>query len=161
MSWYRLKAGLQPGQAAPAFDGLDEEGQHQRLQDYRGRWLLLFFYPQDGSPGCIREACRFNDDFDAFSILGASLLGCSGQDAASHQRFREGCRLRYRLLTDPGRVIREAWQVPHIFRLIDGRCSFLIDPQGIVRWVYANARQPEQHSALALETLRRFVAEGN
>jgi peroxiredoxin Q/BCP len=157
MSWFRLRPGIQAGAHPPDFERLDEEGRAHRLSDYRGRWLLLFFYPQDNSPGCIREACRFNDDFEAFQELGADILGCSGQDAASHRVFRQACRLRYRLLSDPGRVLREAWQVPHFLRLIDGRCSYLIDPQGVLRWVHNDAGRPEEHSARALAFLKETV----
>lgn len=155
MSWLRLRPGLLPGTALPGFERLDEDGTLHRLSDYAGRWLLLFFYPQDNSPGCIREACRFNDDLELFHALGAEVLGCSGQDAASHRLFRQACRLRYRLLSDPGRVLREAWQAPHMLRLVDGRCSYLVDPQGILRWVHHGPR-PEEHPALALEALRKL-----
>jgi peroxiredoxin Q/BCP len=157
VSWLRLHPGLGPGAAAPAFALADEDGVLHRLEDYRGRWLLLFFYPQDGSPGCLREACRFNDALDDFRALGAEVLGCSGQGAASHRRFREACRLRYRLLTDPGRAVREAWQVPHFLRLIDGRCSYLVDPQGVLRWVHHD-KAPETHVTGGLEFLRRATA---
>jgi peroxiredoxin Q/BCP len=149
---------LAPGDPAPDFERTDEDGALHRLRDYRGRWLLLFFYPEDNTPGCIREACRFNDEFDAFAELGAAILGCSGQDAASHRRFREGCRLRYRLLTDPGRVLREAYKVPTWLRFADGRCSYLIDPQGIVRWAFHSESDPEAHAAGALEQLRQHAA---
>lgn len=157
MSWLRLRPGLAPGDPAPDFERLDEDGARHSLGAHAGRWLLVFFYPRDGSSGCMREACRFNDDFDAFQALGCDVLGCSGQDAESHRRFRQGCRLRYRLLSDPGRAMREAWKAPHFLRLLDGRCSYLIDPQGIVRWVYHNAGKPEEHSARALAFLKEHA----
>jgi peroxiredoxin Q/BCP len=157
MSLWRFYPGLRPGDAAPDFECLDEEGRPHRLDWYRGRWLLLFFYPRDNTPVCVRQACAFNDSFDDFQTLGCDVLGCSGQDAGSHRRFRQACRLRYRLLSDPGRVLREAWKVPHFLRLIDGRCSFLIDPQGIVRWVYHKIGKPEQHSARALAFLKEHA----
>jgi peroxiredoxin Q/BCP len=158
VSWLRLGPGLRAGDPAPDFERSDEDGTLHRLSDYRGRWLLLFFYPEDNTPGCIREACRFNDDYDAFAAEGAVILGCSGQDAASHRRFREGCRLRYRLLTDPGRVLRDAYRVPTWFRLADGRCSYLIDPQGIIRWVFHSESDPEAHAVGALQHLRQAAA---
>lgn len=153
MSLLRLKPGLAPGAVLPGFALTDETGALHRLEDYRGRWLLLFFYPQDNSPGCIREACRFNDSLDEFRELGAEILGCSGQDAASHRGFREACRLRYRLLSDPGRVLREAWKVPHLLRLVDGRCSYLAGPDGTLRWVLNDAN-PERHVDGGLAFLR-------
>jgi peroxiredoxin Q/BCP len=158
VSWLRLWPGIRAGQPAPGFELLDEEGRQHRLDHYRGRWLLVFFYPQDGSPGCMREACRFNDDYGLFTELGCELLGCSGQDAESHRRFRQGCRLRYRLLSDPDRAMREAWGVPHLFRLLDLRSSYLIDPQGMLRWAYHGILDPEQHCIRALAFLRQHAA---
>jgi peroxiredoxin Q/BCP len=158
MALLRLAPGLKPGDPAPDFDRLDEDGARHTLGGYRGRWLVLFFYPKDNSSGCMKEACRFNDDFDLFQDLGADILGCSGQDAESHRRFRRGCRLRYRLLSDPGRAMRDAWQVPHFLRVLDGRCTFLIDPQGILRWVHNQASRPEEHSSRALAFLRQSAA---
>lgn len=157
MSWLRLRPGLRVGRPVPDFDRLDEEGERHTLARYLGGWWLVFFYPRDGSSGCMREACRYNDDWDDFQALGCRVLGCSGQDAESHRRFRQGCRLRYRLLSDPGRVMREAWGVPHLFRLLDGRGSYLVDPQGVLRWACHDLRRPEAHSPRALAFLKEHA----
>jgi peroxiredoxin Q/BCP len=154
LSILRLEPGLAPGDAAPAFDRLDSEGRQHRLFDYLGRWLVVFFYPKDNTPGCIREACRFGDDYDRFRELGAEVLGISGDDQASHVRFREGCRLRYQLLSDPDRAMREAWKVPHWLRLLDGRTTYVVDPQGIIRFVFNDRAQAEEHPVRALRFLK-------
>jgi peroxiredoxin Q/BCP len=152
--WLRLRPGLKVGDAAPGFDLLDQDGRRHRLEDYRGRWLVVFFYPKDNTPGCIREACRFGDDYDQFRALGAEVLGVSGDGSESHQRFREGCRLRYQLLSDPGRVLREDWGLPHFFRRLDGRSTFVLDPAGIVRFVHNRRTRAEDHPVRALAFLQ-------
>ena len=157
MALLRISPGLKAGDPAPPFDRLDEDGARHDLARYRGRWLVLFFYPKDHSSGCMREACRFNDDFELFQELGADLLGCSGQDAESHRLFRQGCRLRYRLLSDPGRVMREAWAVPHWLDLLDGRTTFVVDPLGCIRAVFDHRLGAEGHPQEALAFLRQAV----
>ena len=160
MSLFRFRPGLSPGDAAPAFELLDQDGRARRLQDHVGRWLVVFFYPKDNTPGCIREACRFGDDYDRFQALGAEVLGVSGDDQASHQRFRKGCRLRYPLLSDPGRVMREAWKVPHWLKTFDGRTTYVVDPQGSIGFVFNDRAQAEAHPVRALAFLEKEAAKG-
>ncbi len=156
---FRLWPGLKPGDAAPDFDLLDQDGRSHRATDYRGRWLVLFFYPKDNTPGCVREACRFGDDHQLFKDLGAEIVGISGDAQASHLSFRQTCRLRYDLLSDPERSVRDAWKVPHILRALEGRTTYVVDPQGIVRFVYDQRLKAEQHPVLALEFLRQHAAQ--
>jgi peroxiredoxin Q/BCP len=155
MSWWRAQPGLKPGDTAPDFDRLDEDGVRHVLADSRGRWLVLFFYPKDNTPVCVREACAFNEVWEQFQELGADILGCSGQDAESHKAMRAACRLRYRLLCDEDRSAREAWRVPHRLRFSEGRTTYLVDPQGIIRFVFSDLLRGEDHAALTLEFLRQ------
>jgi peroxiredoxin Q/BCP len=158
LSLFRVRPGLAPGDAAPDFQLQDQDGRLHRLQDHAGRWLVVFFYPKDNTPGCIREACRFGDDYDRFRALGAEVLGVSGDDQASHQRFREGCRLRYPLLSDPGRVMREAWQVPHWMKAFDGRTTYVVGPQASIRFVFNDRARAEEHPQRALAFLEQEAA---
>jgi peroxiredoxin Q/BCP len=160
LSLFRFRPGLAVGDTAPGFDLLDQDGRARRLQDHAGRWLVVFFYPKDNTPGCIREACRFGDDYDRFQALGAEVLGVSGDDQASHQRFREGCRLRYPLLSDPGRVMREAWGVPHWLKALDGRTTYVVGPQGRIGFVFNDRAQAEAHPQRALAFLEKEAAPG-
>lgn len=155
MSWWRAQPGLKPGVMAPDFDRLDEEGKRHVLADSRGRWLVVFFYPKDNTPVCVREACAFNEHWEQFRELGADILGCSGQDAASHLAMRASCRLNYRLLCDEDRAMREAWGVPHHLRISEGRTTYLVDPEGKVRYVFSDPFRGEDHAVLTLEFLRR------
>ncbi|HTB21388.1 MAG TPA: peroxiredoxin [bacterium] len=157
MTWWRFQPGLSPGDAAPGFDLLDEEGKRQRLGDYRGRWLVVFFYPRDNSPVCLKEACAFNDQWEQFRELGAEILGVSAQDAASHLAMRAACRLRYRLLCDVDSAMRSAWLIPMSLGL-GVRVTYLVDPGGAVRFVYNNLIRGEDHASLTLAFLKQAVS---
>jgi peroxiredoxin Q/BCP len=153
LSAWRFRPGLAPGDTAPSFDLEDAQGRRHSLQEHRGRWLVVFFYPKDNTPGCIREACRFGDDYDRFRAAGAEVLGVSGDDPASHARFREGCRLRYQLLSDPRRAMRDAWKVPHLFGAFNGRTTYIVDPEGKIAFVFSDRAQAEEHPVRALAFL--------
>jgi peroxiredoxin Q/BCP len=159
MALLRMHAGLKPGEAAPDFDCLDEDGQRHRLGDFKGRWLVLFFYPKDGTPICAKEACQFNEDWDSFRSLGADVLGCSVQDAGSHRQFRKACRLRYRLLTDVDGAVLRAYKVRHLLGRFRGRSTFLIGPDGLIRFVHDDRVDGLSHPALALKALRLAVGK--
>ena len=93
---------LQPGDPAPQFTLPDQDGAPVDLASYRGRRVVVYFYPQDDTPGCTKEACQFNDALSGFEGAGVDVLGISADDAASHQRFRAKYGLGFRLLTDAG-----------------------------------------------------------
>ena len=160
MALLRLRPGLKAGDPAPDFDCPDEQGRRWRLADLRGRWLVLFFYPKDNTPICLKEACRFNDDYEDFSRLGAEVLGCSGQGAESHRLFSQACRLRYRLLTDQDGSLRRAFKVPDLLGFFPGRTTYLVDPQGLIRFVHDDRVHGDSHPALALAALRQAQAAG-
>lgn len=158
MSWWRSRPGLRPGDPAPPFDLPDEEGARHSLARYAGRWLVVFFYPKDNTPVCVREACAFNDRWPEFQELGADVLGCSGQNAASHLAMRAACRLRYRLLCDADRAMRDSWGVPHRLRLSEGRTTYVVDAQGVVRFVFDEILAGEEHCERALAFIRSAAA---
>lgn len=92
---------LQAGDAAPQFTLPDQDGRPVDLAGFRGRRVVLYFYPQDDTPGCTKEACQFNDELSAFQDLGVDVVGISGDDGDSHRRFRARYGLGFTLLTDP------------------------------------------------------------
>src|SRR3981081_2674381 len=92
---------LQPGDPAPQFTLADQDGTPVDLGAYRGRKVVVYFYPQGDTPGCTREACQFNDALSGFEGVGVEVLGISADDADSHRRFRAKYGLGFRLLTDP------------------------------------------------------------
>ncbi len=152
MQW---SAGLRLGEQAPDFELLDQDDKIRRLSEFKGRWLVVFFYPKDHTPGCIREACRFADEHAAFRALGAEVLGVSGDTPQSHLSFALACRASYPLLSDPDRVMRDAWKVPHLFGRLSGRSTYVLDPQGVVRFVFDSRAHAESHPLLALRFLQQ------
>lgn len=146
---------LNCGDAAPDFELEDQQGQRHRLDDYRGRWLLLYFYPKDDTPGCTREACGFRDDFGALRDLDAAILGVSLDNANSHQRFAGKYALSFPLLTDKGGRTAAAYGA--LLALgplkLTRRHSFLIDPDGRIARIYRSVK-PAQHSGQVLADLR-------
>src|SRR5207247_3758710 len=100
----------EPVSLAPDFDGTNQDGAPVRLRDLRGRPVVLYFYPQDDTLGCTREACAFRDDTEAFREAGAVVLGVSVQDESSHREFRDKYRLSFDLVADPDRQITAAFR---------------------------------------------------
>jgi thioredoxin-dependent peroxiredoxin len=96
---------LQPGDAAPAFTLPDQDGKPVALAGFRGRKVVVYFYPQDDTPGCTKEACQFNDSLSGFAGAGVEVLGISADDGDSHRRFRAKYGLGFTLLTDAGHEV--------------------------------------------------------
>ena len=150
----------EPGQEAPDFTAVDDRGQTVQLSDFRGRKVVLYFYPKDDTPGCTREACTFRDLHRRLEEAGAVVLGVSPDDAASHARFREKYGLPFRLLSDHDHRIADAygvWKEKHQYgRSFWGieRTTFVIDAEGRIKRVFERVR-PQGHSDEVLEALRR------
>ena len=126
------------GKAAPGFTLVDTDGQQVELEDFRGKKVVLWFYPRDDTPGCTREACEFRDAKDDFDEAGAVIVGISPDGVESHQRFRAKYGLPLILLADPEHQALEAYGVWKE-RVRDGKTSmgverstFLIDEEGIL-----------------------------
>lgn len=124
-----------------------------RLSDYRGRWLLLYFYPRDRTFGCTTEARAFRDAYGDFSGK-AVIVGVSGDTVESHRKFAERHQLPFPLLADPDRNIIEAYGADGVIR--KKRSSFLIDPEGKIARIYDDVI-PERHPAEVLEDMAMLV----
>jgi thioredoxin-dependent peroxiredoxin len=96
---------FEPGDPAPTFALPDQDGNEVSLADYAGRWVVLYFYPRDDTPGCTTEACEFTDGIQAFEDLDASVLGCSPDSPESHRKFIAKFKLKMTLLSDPGHEV--------------------------------------------------------
>jgi peroxiredoxin Q/BCP len=121
------------GDTAPAFSTSDQNGEIHALSDYVGRWLLLYFYPKDDTPGCTKEACEFRDHYAELSKY-IAILGVSKDDAVSHRYFAEKFLLPFPLLADPDRTIITAYGADGV--IFPKRVSFLIDPKGNIAKIY-------------------------
>lgn len=143
------------GEPAPAFIAPDQDGKIHRLEEFRGRWLLLYFYPKDDTPGCTKEACNFRDKIEEMRPL-VEIVGVSPDTVESHRRFADKYGLTFTLLADPERQILAAYGVGSD---VAKRASFLIDSRGIIRKIYDKA-DPETHAEELLGDLRSFQAGG-
>ena len=100
---------VKTGSRAPVFALPDQDGKLVALTDLAGRWVVLYFYPRDDTPGCTVEACEFTAALGRFRALGAEVFGCSADSASAHQRFIQKHTLGVRLLTDAGRAVMRAY----------------------------------------------------
>ena len=146
-------AELAPGQPAPEFALRDQHGALQRLGNFRGTWLVVYFYPKDDTPGCTQEACKFRDNIQDITALGARVLGVSVDNTESHKRFAEKFQLPFSLLSD-GAVAKAygaLWSLGPV--KFAKRHSFIIDPAGRIAKVYRNV-DPDRHSEEIINDLK-------
>jgi thioredoxin-dependent peroxiredoxin len=149
---------IEEGSAAPDFQLTSDEGESVKLSDFRGRPVVLYFYPKDDTPGCTKEACGFRDAYAAYEERGALILGVSPDQQASHARFKSKYGLPFMLLADPEKTAAEAYGVWRE-RTMEGkttmgifRSTFVIDPGGkVVRAMYGV--EPEGHAEDVLAAL--------
>lgn len=131
-------AAVEKGAPAPEFDALDETGKRHALGDYRGKTVVLYFYPRDATPGCTTEACDFRDNHKAFLRKGAVVLGVSPDSAESHKKFKAKHGLTFPLLVDEGHALCAAfgvWRGKTLYgRKFMGveRSTFVIGPDGVI-----------------------------
>ncbi len=146
------------GIPAPEFKVADETGTLRALSDFRGRHMVLYFYPKDDTPGCTTEACNFRDDYSAYDQSGVVILGVSPDSPKSHTKFKQKFNLPFSLLADEDHAICEAYgvwgQKKFMGREYMGvlRTTFLIDPQGNIKKVFEDVK-PADHSAEVLSAL--------
>ncbi len=151
-------AGPEIGEAAPDFRLQDQDGKWHSLEQYRGKWVALYFYPKDDTPGCTKEACAFRDNIFAFDEIGATIIGVSLDDTASHKEFAEKYSLPFTILSDADGSTAEAYGVLKsmgTFRFAE-RQSFIIDPDGTVRKHYPKV-DAEKHSEEVLADLKQIM----
>lgn len=129
---------LQVGDPAPPFELSDQNGETRRLGDYLGRWVVLYFYPKDDTPGCTAEACGLRDVYGMLEDMGAAVLGVSLDDTESHKAFASKFRLPFPLLADTGGRVAKSYGALNSLGFVKfaRRHSFIIDPQGRIAKVY-------------------------
>ncbi|WP_414386001.1 peroxiredoxin [Synechococcus sp. H60.3] len=145
------------GAPAPEFELPDQSGQVRRLADFRGEWVVLYFYPRDFTSGCTIEARRFQQDLPKFQALGAQIVGVSADSVDSHRRFCTAEGLQFPLLSDPEGTVSRAygsWMGEMALRN-----TFLIDPDGILRAIDPIVN-PYRHSAEVLAQLQELTQAG-
>jgi peroxiredoxin Q/BCP len=155
--WADAYTETQPGvgDSAPTFKLQDQNGDWHTLEDYKGKYVVLFFYPKDGTPGCTTEACNFRDNIFAFDDLDTQILGISLDDVESHKEFSEKYSLPYPILADMEKESAVDYGVLGKFMMmtITKRESFIIDPDGVIVKHYKNV-DPDKHTDEVIEELK-------
>lgn len=151
---------VQTGDPAPDFELKDQSGQLHSIEDYRGKWVALYFYPKDDTPGCTTEACEFRDHIFAFKNLNCQILGVSLDDVESHKAFAEKYSLPFPLLADTAGSTADAYGVKskYMGMPVAKRQTFLIDPDGNVAKHYEKV-DPDTHSQQVLADLEALGAK--
>lgn len=155
---------LEIGKKAPDFTLADQEGNKHKLSDYKGKPVVLYFYPKDDTPGCTKEACSFRDNFSTFKKKGIKVLGVSIDDQDSHTRFREKYDLPFDLLADTEKKVVEkygVWVEKNMYgkkKWGTARKTFLIDEDGNLKHIF-NKVNTEIHAEEVLDILSGNTAK--
>ena len=151
-------ARLEIGDKAPAFTLKDQNRSNVALKEYLGTRVVLYFYPADDTPGCTKEACQFNDEFESLNRLGVLVFGVSPDGADAHQAFIKKYGLRFSLLSDPEKTVMATYGAfgdkMNYGKTIQGviRSTFVIGPTGLIEHAFYNVRA-DGHAARVLATL--------
>ncbi len=150
---------LEAGKKAPGFSIKDQDGNLIRLSDYKGKNVVLYFYPKDDTSGCTKEACNFRDSFSIFKKKGIEVIGVSKDNEKSHKKFMEKYHLPFRLLADENGELCEKYSV-WVEKSLYGRkymgiarTTFLIDKKGNIKHIFENVN-PEYHDKEILEMFK-------
>ncbi|MDP2152840.1 MAG: peroxiredoxin [Methylotenera sp.] len=163
---YRHFSSLQPsltiGENAPDFKLKDTKSREHSLSDYKGKYVVLYFYPKNDTPGCTKEACQFRDDLSKLEQLNAKVIGVSVDSEASHQKFAEKYHLPFTLLADTDGNVADTYHALTnlIFTKIAKRYTFLIDPDSKIIKIY-NSVDVSNHSQQIIDDLRSIQATAN
>ena len=144
---------IQIGDTIPAFILKDQNGNDFDITSFLGRnKMVIFFYPQDGSLNCTKEACYFRDLSDVFDEAGAIVIGISSRSVESHKEFAEKNRLKYTLLSDTENIVRKLFGVPgRVFGLIPGRVTYVADQSGKIIYIFDSQTETQRHADEALK----------
>ena len=148
---------LKIGDDAPTFTLPDSQGNQVSLNDYKGKWAVLYFYPKDDTPGCTKEACQFRDDFKTLEALGAKVIGVSIDDSFSHKKFAEKYNLPFPLLSDASGEVADRYGALNNFLVIKlaKRYTFLINPQSKIARIYLSV-DTSKHSQEIIDDLKKL-----
>ncbi|MDP9236829.1 MAG: thioredoxin-dependent thiol peroxidase [Chloroflexota bacterium] len=155
---------LKEGDSAPSFELEDDRGATVKLEDLRGEWVVLYWYPKDDTPGCTTEACEIRDSWGLISGE-AKLFGISPDDVKSHQKFRDKFSLQFPLLADAGHEVSERYGVWGPKKFMDreymgvDRTTFIIAPDGKIARVFPKV-SPAGHALEIMQALKEVKAQG-
>jgi peroxiredoxin Q/BCP len=150
---------LKEGQKAPSFKLKDQTGKEVSLESFKGKNIVLYFYPKDDTSGCTKEACNFRDEFPKFSKIDAVILGVSPDSVESHKKFAEKYKLPFSLLSDEKKEVLEkygVWQEKSMYgRTYMGvvRTTFIINEKGIIKKIFPKVKV-DDHNTEVIEALK-------
>lgn len=145
---------------APEFSLQDQQGKHHSLQDYRGKWVVIFFYPKDNTPGCTKEVCSFRDNFELLKAANTVVLGISKDPIVSHQKFAQKHKLPFPLLSDQDNQVAKAFgawgEKKFMGKTYTGtqRNTYLINPKGEIVKSYIKVN-PLTHVKQLIEAINQ------
>ena len=148
---------LKVGVPAPDFELADQTDTRHSLNDYKGKWVVIYFYPKDDTPGCTKQACAFRDDIAILQSLNAQVFGVSVDDTHSHAKFAKKYSLQFPLLADTeGRVAKSYHALSKIGPLkLAKRHTFIIDPDGKIAKIYRSVK-PASHSDEVIADIKQL-----
>ncbi len=138
------------GQPAPEFELPDQDNKTHKLSDYKGKVVVVYFYPKDDTPGCTKEACGIRDNYDEYTKLGVQVFGVSHDTPESHKKFIEKYNLPFTLLSDPAKEMIKSYGAGG---MMTRRVSYLINTDGTVAKYYAKV-DPTSHATEILEDIK-------
>ena len=149
---------LKEGDLAPQFDGLNQDGERISSDDFKGKKLILYFYPKDDTPGCTKESCNLNENYDGWLNKGFEVIGVSPDTVKSHKKFAKKFNLQFNLIADTDKKILkdyDVWGEKKMFgRKYMGvlRTTFVIDEKGIIIQIFEKVEK-EDHTNQILKTI--------
>ncbi len=149
---------IKVGDTAPDFTLPSQKGSPVSLRDLRGKAVVLYFYPKDDTPGCTTESCAFRDQYEVFKTSGAEVIGVSSDSPESHQKFAAKYQLPFTLLSDKGDQVRKQYGATAAFGLFPGRVTYVIDPQGVVQYIFNSMFNSKGHVEESLKTLQQLIS---
>ena len=140
---------------APHFLLKDSNNKNMSLESFKERWLVIFFYPKDDTPGCTKEACLLRDDYSEIQSLNTQIIGINTDSVESHRKFQEKHKLPFALLSDEdGLISRKYYALYKLFFIkFSKRRSFIVDPQGVIKKIYKSVN-PAIHSTEIISDLQ-------
>ena len=150
-------AAIKVGDRVPNFSLPSQTGTTVNISDLIGKkFLVIYFYPKDDTPGCTAESCAFRDSYEVFTDAGAEVIGISADSPQSHQQFAQKYNLPFTLLSDSDNRVRKLFGVPATLFVLPGRVTYIIDQEGIVRHIFDSMLDFKAHVTESLNTIKSF-----
>ena len=151
------KKPLAIGEAIPAFSLQDQDGKEFNSKDYKGKPLVIFFYPKDHTPGCTAQACSFRDHESEFAAAGAQVIGVNSGSVKEHKGFAEKYNLNFPVLSDPGHKVRKSFGAPGLlFNMVADRITFVTDAEHKVAFIFKSMSKATDHIDESLNFLKKL-----